>query len=193
MIACFPFVFTKLLDFVGIYGLLLSPIGAIVLTEHWIFPRLGWQRYWATRDGRTTNVPALAAWISAIAVGALLNRGLGVHLFFLFLPVYVSAAVVYLAAAAGSGARASIAQTSIPPSEQPLAAPARSPRLRSSSAPLAGIAILGLVACVGLSVWVFSAAPGEYLERLATMKTWLALPTLAYFAASTWLALSERT
>lgn len=32
IIACFPFVFTGLLDFVGIYGLLLAPPGAIVLT-----------------------------------------------------------------------------------------------------------------------------------------------------------------
>jgi NCS1 family nucleobase:cation symporter-1 len=31
-IACFPFVFTKLLDFVGLYGLLLMPAGAIVIT-----------------------------------------------------------------------------------------------------------------------------------------------------------------
>ena len=28
VIACFPFVFTRLLDFVGLYGLLLAPAGA---------------------------------------------------------------------------------------------------------------------------------------------------------------------
>ena len=41
LMACSPFVFTKLLDFVGVYGLLLMPVGAIVFVEHWIFPRIG--------------------------------------------------------------------------------------------------------------------------------------------------------
>ena len=36
VVACFPFVFTGLLDYVAIYGLLISPIGAIIVTEHWI-------------------------------------------------------------------------------------------------------------------------------------------------------------
>ncbi len=51
LMACSPFVFTKLLDFVGIYGLLLMPVGAIVFAEHWIVPRLGWTQFWASRQG----------------------------------------------------------------------------------------------------------------------------------------------
>jgi hypothetical protein len=45
---------------------------------------------------------------------------------------------------------------------------------------------------VALALWTFSAAPGEYGSRLAALKTWLGAPTLVYFAASTWLALSKR-
>ena len=59
LIACFPFVFTRLLDFVGLYGLLLAPAGAVVLTEHWIFPRLGLTQYWAYHQGKALNWPAL--------------------------------------------------------------------------------------------------------------------------------------
>ena len=51
VVACFPFVFTGLLDYVAIYGLLISPIGAIVVTEHWIFPRTGLSRYWVSAKG----------------------------------------------------------------------------------------------------------------------------------------------
>ena len=51
VMACSPFVFTKLLDFVGIYGLLLMPVGAIVFAEHWIVPRLGWNQFWASEQG----------------------------------------------------------------------------------------------------------------------------------------------
>jgi cytosine permease len=93
-IACFPFVFTRLLDFVGLYGLLLSPVGAIVATEHWIFPRLGMQRYWA--ENLALNVPALIAWGLAITTALLLERSGLVHLFYLFLPTYLLTAAVYI-------------------------------------------------------------------------------------------------
>ena len=43
IVACFPFVFTKLLSFVALFGILLSPVGAIVFVEHWLFPRIGFQ------------------------------------------------------------------------------------------------------------------------------------------------------
>ncbi|MBI4579178.1 MAG: hypothetical protein HY718_05715, partial [Planctomycetes bacterium] len=45
IMACFPVFFMKLLDFVAIYGLLLMPVGAIVVTEHWVFPWLGLRQY----------------------------------------------------------------------------------------------------------------------------------------------------
>ncbi len=66
LIACFPFVFTKLLAFVAIYGILLVPVGAIVVTEHWIFPRLGLAQYWSTRKGKLVNWPALVSWGTAL-------------------------------------------------------------------------------------------------------------------------------
>ena len=47
--ACSPFIFTKMLDFVVVYGLILMPMGTIVVVEHWLFPRLGWSRFWAAR------------------------------------------------------------------------------------------------------------------------------------------------
>jgi NCS1 family nucleobase:cation symporter-1 len=59
IIACFPFVFTKLLDFVGIYGLLLAPVGAIVIIEHYVFPKIGYTRYWISIQEKLLNWPAL--------------------------------------------------------------------------------------------------------------------------------------
>ena len=58
LVACFPFVFRRLLDFVAIYGLLLVPVGAIVVAEHWIFPRLGLAQFWSARKGQWLNWPA---------------------------------------------------------------------------------------------------------------------------------------
>ena len=55
IIACFPFVFTKLLGFVGLMGLILSPVGAIIVTEHWLFPRFKLVRYWSRYKGAPLN------------------------------------------------------------------------------------------------------------------------------------------
>jgi NCS1 family nucleobase:cation symporter-1 len=68
VVACSPFVFRKLLDFVAIYGLLLMPIGAIVFVEHRIFPRIGLAQYWVWRKGRMINWPAMIAWLGTISI-----------------------------------------------------------------------------------------------------------------------------
>jgi cytosine permease len=104
-IACFPFVFTRLLDFVGLYGLLLCPAGAIVLTEHWIFPRIGFTRYWAARRGLRLNLPALAAWGASVTLALVLEGTGTLHLFYLFVPVYLTTMVLYTALALLAGAR----------------------------------------------------------------------------------------
>ncbi len=95
-IACFPFVFLYLLDFVGVYGILLMPVGAIVVVEHWLFPILGWQRYWSPARGQLINIPAALAWLAGLSL-ALIGWQTGwIHLFFLAAPVWFLTAAVYL-------------------------------------------------------------------------------------------------
>ena len=60
LLSCMPVFFLRLLDYVAIYGLALMPVGAIVVAEHWIFPRLGIEQYSAERRGWTMNWAALA-------------------------------------------------------------------------------------------------------------------------------------
>jgi cytosine permease len=131
VVAISPKVFTGLLDFVGIYGLLLVPMGAIVVAEHWIFPRIGLTRYWAQYRKLRFSWPALATWLIVITLALLFQRdgakpgylaniayGLGlesagdflfrisiIHLFFLFLPVYFLSILLYTVFASMAGAR----------------------------------------------------------------------------------------
>jgi cytosine permease len=134
IIACFPFVFTKLLNFVGLYGLLLVPVGAIVFVEHWIFPRIGFTRYWVSRKKLFVSWPALISWGVCIAFALIIEEDgillklfallpafisspitssldlvrehIGtLHLFFLFLPVWFLTAILYAILAALWGAR----------------------------------------------------------------------------------------
>ncbi len=190
VIACFPFVFTRLLDFVGLYGLLLAPAGAVVLTEHWLFPRLGLTRYWAFYQGRSLNVPALVAWVGSIAVGLGLERAGVLHLFFLFVPVYLLTIVTYIALASSAGARipAPAGASGIPGiarRTQGRATRAAVPDPASStSAWLAGaVAAVALVACVWLPVR--AAIGGATATDLPVMHAWLLGATVMYLVAGT--------
>ena len=76
--------------------LVLPSVGAICLVEHWLFPRIGFVRYWNLYRGRKVNPAALAAWlVSAAFVVVALQFG-WMHPFFLFLPTFFIAAFAYV-------------------------------------------------------------------------------------------------
>lgn len=90
-VSAFPMVFTRLLDYVALYGLVLMPVGAIVLAEHWILPRFGVERYRAEKYGWVFNWRAVAVWAATLALCA----ALPLHLYFRWLPGYVFAVAAY--------------------------------------------------------------------------------------------------
>lgn len=201
VIACFPFVFTGLLNFVGLYGLLLAPPGAIVVAEHWIFPRLGLTTRWAERRGLLLNWPALVAWIAGmgLALGLYLTDTL--HLFFLFAPVYLLTLVLYLILAPLGGARMAKGDEALSVAESTsgagmaaaaddLAPPAAAGRTVSRLA-YGIIAVGSLVACLGLALYVYASEADAFSARLAWFKQWLLVPTLVYFVAATLWQLSR--
>jgi len=82
--ACFP-AMMRIDKLVNAVVLVLPSVGAICLVEHWIFPRIGFVRYWNLYRGRKINPAALAAWLaSAVFVVVALKAG-WMHPFFLFL------------------------------------------------------------------------------------------------------------
>jgi NCS1 family nucleobase:cation symporter-1 len=198
LMACSPFVFTRLLDFVGVYGLLLMPVGAVVFVEHWIFPRIGFTQFWASRKGLVVSWPSLVAWLGSVALAVVAwQRGL-VHLFFLALPVWILTAGVYIALSAVAGARGTLPaapEAAAPAPAVPAAATTVSPlRERTTAWTAFGLVTLAsLGALVALPVWVFLAGPGEWEARLAGFKTMAAAATVVYFVAGTlWMSENER-
>lgn len=195
-IACFPFVFTGLLDFVGWYGLLLVPIGAIVFTEHWIFPRIGFQRYWVSRKGLPLSWPALVSWVVAIAVALFLERSGTLHLFFLFIPISLLTGVLYTVLAAVAGAR----DAELPPEtiEQPRKDSGAPPAAAvfSNHEPLwwvaGGIALICLVVSLFLPLWVFWGSTEAFDARIAVMHRWLPLFAVVYFVTGTYWAVKRQ-
>ena len=192
LIACFPFVFTKLLDFVGIYGLLLAPMGAVVFVEHWIFPKIGLTRYWVSYTKSLFNWPALLSWSVSILLAIWLWQSNIVHLFFLLTPVWSLTSILYIVFAALAGAG------KIKPSKEALnhfdsgritvpesrtARPGSdSPFIVKSAGVIAGLALVG---CFFIPLRVFLLGTEEYVSHLANMKVALTWLTLVYFVAGT--------
>jgi len=105
IIACFPFVFTKLIDFVGFMGILLAPIGAVIVAEHWLFSYLGLTRYWSKYKGNSTNYAALFTWITSMILALYLEGAGIIHLFFLLIPIWIFATFLYIFLASKLGAK----------------------------------------------------------------------------------------
>lgn len=198
IVACFPFVFTKLMDFLGLMGLLIAPIGAVIITEHWVFPKLGLTPYWSSYQGRFTNTAALVAWGAALLVAFSLNQ-LGVHLFFLLTPAWLTAMVVYTLAARSQGAAESYQQAAQNEAEvkarkadeATALANVADTRQRSTVATLPRLAQLAsYVSLVVCAVMAFAVLAGYELDWL---RTWLIAPSVVYFISATyWINAKEK-
>jgi NCS1 family nucleobase:cation symporter-1 len=194
-VACFPFVFTNLLDFVGLYGILLMPVGTIVVVEHFLFPRIGLTRYWFSGTGRVMNWPVLVTWFGAVGLACYLHFARILHLFFLPLPIWILVAVVYTLLAAMAGARGSVPIASASEPRSPRSAPNEAPQTSPADSPtpwliraVGIIALLALLACVLLPITVLSGNWAPYAERLANYRTWLTWATVVHLVAcATWI------
>ncbi len=195
VIACSPFVFTKLLDFVGYYGLLLMPLGAVAFTEYWIFPRIGLTRYWIEKKRLAMNWPALLSWLISIAVAITLEKTGTLHLFFLFVPVWMMTSIIYIILSMLMGARdvPADAEEIIPTAENRKAQSVTGAQkqggtiLQNDPVLLVSgvIAGLSLVICLALAISVFLRGTNGFIQNLQSFHRILIYPTLAYFITGT--------
>jgi purine-cytosine permease-like protein len=202
IIACFPFVFTKLLGFVGIMGLMLAPVGAVIVTEHWIFPRIGFTRYWSHYRKNTTNFAAVLTWVASLILALYLQQSGTLHLFFLLIPVWIFATLLYTGLASTMGARGTYSEAANMESaekqrqleekvflENDAVKSTESPVKHTSTSFLAArlTAYLSLAACAVMSVQVYLGGDLDWF------RTWLIAPTLIYFVSATvWIIQKEK-
>ena len=206
IVGCFPAIFMQLLDFVAIYGLVLMPIGAVIVVEHWLFPKLGLQQYWAEKKRVSINMPALLSWAAVLVLcfpieqfthGRLRSpmEMLGVHLFFRWLPGWFIAAGLYVvfcvAFHTGTAAVGVASETETDLAARALTATLplkpkldRSPKFWISG----GLAVASLLACVALPTWVYLGGAEVFDARMETYKLWLLVATITYFVGAITLA-----
>ncbi len=104
IVGCFP-IAMNIMTIVNIIVLIVPSVGAIVFAEHWIIPKLGGTRYWATYKGWKINYAGLAAWMIALGFVAIMTVTKAMHSYFMFLPTYLLAMVSYIVLACLMGAR----------------------------------------------------------------------------------------
>ena len=104
VIACFP-ITANVMTIVNVIVLVVPSIGAIVIAEHWILPKLGGTRYWSKFKGWKINYAGLLTWLISLGFVVVMTLTHAIHSYFLFLPNYILALVVYLILACLMGAR----------------------------------------------------------------------------------------
>ncbi|MDC0935855.1 hypothetical protein OAS39_06185 [Pirellulales bacterium] len=196
-VACFPFVFTKLLSFVALFGILLSPVGAIVFVEHWLFPRIGFRQYWFNSTGKSISWPALSAW--AISVGIALGLWFteSLHEFFIAIPLWFVAAALYTLFAAIAGAKTTGEETI--PEHNFVASTSGKTDSNKAGKPawlraLGCMALLSLAVAFALPLWVLWGGNDLYESRLPSYHLWLGAASVIHLATvAAWVLIGEKT
>jgi len=96
VVAVFPGFCNKFLSVAMLYGLVLMPMGAVIFADHYLMKPLGMQEFYAEKTGARIHWPPPLAWGLSLVACLALNVFLGVQEFFLCLPGWLIAGLVYL-------------------------------------------------------------------------------------------------
>lgn len=92
----FPNLSAQLLDFVGTYGTVLGPMGAVVFVDFYLMKKFGLRDEDAAHSGSQVNVAVLIAWLLPVAAGLYLIFGHGIFAAYAVIPCWVACGVLYL-------------------------------------------------------------------------------------------------
>lgn len=93
----FPAFAMQLLDFVGIYGTILAPVGAVIVVDHFLARRMGIQPEPAAKRGLSFNVAVLLAWLPVVGIALWFATARNIPSFFLPLPCWLACGALYIA------------------------------------------------------------------------------------------------
>lgn len=107
--ACFPAI-QSASDVLTYLGLLVAGMGAVCITEHFIFPKIGYTRYWNLYKKSDLNWAALISWGLSLAFFILMLLTQPIHQNFWFIPTFLIAMISYIILAGFMGAKEDYAQ-----------------------------------------------------------------------------------
>ena len=93
----FPNLSAQLLGFVGTYGTVLGPMGAVIFVDYWLMKKFGLANEYAAKTGSSINAAVLIAWLLPVAVGLYLIFWQGIFAAYAVIPAWIACAIIYLA------------------------------------------------------------------------------------------------
>ncbi len=92
----FPNLSAQLLGFVGTYGTVLGPMGAVIFVDFYLMNKFGLREEYAVHSGTQFNLAVLIAWMLPVACGLMLIFWHGLFAAYAVIPCWVACGVLYL-------------------------------------------------------------------------------------------------
>ncbi|WP_203257102.1 purine-cytosine permease family protein [Hyunsoonleella ulvae] len=92
----FPTLSSKLLDFVGLYGTILGPMGGVIFVNHYLAKKMGFTQDYADEKGSSFNMAVLLAWVIPVALGLYFIFDKGVFPAYAVIPCWIASSVLYV-------------------------------------------------------------------------------------------------
>lgn len=92
----FPAFAFKLLDFVGFYGTILAPMGAVIFADWYFSKRFNFPQFAAEKKRQSLNPSVLLAWLIPVAIATYLIKFMGISSWFCILPCWLATAVLHV-------------------------------------------------------------------------------------------------
>ena len=97
LLACSPWLVSRLDQFLGVYALVAAPVGAVVILDVWVFPKIGLKSNYAEATGTRFNMSVFLTWVLALLICYWLYDYTGADfMFFMAIPGWFIGAGLYL-------------------------------------------------------------------------------------------------
>tara|TARA_B110000908_G_scaffold132349_1_gene155816 strand:- start:1983 stop:3356 length:1374 start_codon:yes stop_codon:yes gene_type:complete len=92
----FPAFAFKLLGFVGFYGTVLAPMGAVIFADWYFARKAGFQQFAAEKSGSGFNLAVALAWLIPVAIATYCIKVVGVDSWFCILPCWIATGILHV-------------------------------------------------------------------------------------------------
>lgn len=92
----FPTLSSKLLDFVGLYGTILGPMGGVIFVNHYMSNKFNFVQDYADEKGSSFNLAVLLAWVIPVALGLYFIFAKSVFPAYAVIPCWVASSLLYV-------------------------------------------------------------------------------------------------
>lgn len=92
----FPTLSSKLLDFVGLYGTILGPMGGVIFVNHYLAKKMNFTQDFANKKGSSFNISVLLAWVVPVSLGLYFIFAKGLFPAYAVIPCWIASSLLYV-------------------------------------------------------------------------------------------------